>query len=323
MREAHWEALGTSAVLKLTGSTDPSALAVARAAVEAELAAIDRACSRFRKDSDLSQVNANAGCFVGVDGRLIEALEVALRAARLTDGDVDPTLGAALVRAGYDRDWSLMELDQGDHEDRRSGRRRRVISARPRSGWRLVELDRAAGAVRVPPGVQLDLGATAKAWAADRAALLAHEASGVGTLVSLGGDVATAGPAPAAGWRVHVTEDHRDGIGAPGQTVAIFGGGLATSSTTVRRWTLEGESRHHIIDPETGAPAEGFWRTASVAAGNCTDGNIASTATLVRGPQAARWLDQLELPARLVSQDGHVRLVGEWPAMDRRGDRAA
>ena len=100
-----WEALGTSAVLLVT---DPGALARARAIVERELEEIDRACSRFRADSDLQRVNAGAGRFVPVSRLLIEAVQVALRAAELTDGDVDPTVGNALVLAGYDRDWALL-----------------------------------------------------------------------------------------------------------------------------------------------------------------------------------------------------------------------
>ncbi len=112
-----------------------------------------------------------------------------------------------------------------------------------RSGYTTVELDTALHTVRVPRGVVLDLGATAKAWAADRAAQAIHAACGCGVLVSLGGDLATAGAAPAGGWRIHVTDDHRAGPLAPGQTVAVASGGLATSSTAVRRWRQDGATR--------------------------------------------------------------------------------
>jgi thiamine biosynthesis lipoprotein len=305
---ARWTALGTSAVLKVT---DVAALPAARATVEADLARIDWACSRFRPDSELSRVNARAGRVVPVDALLIEAIDVALRAARLTDGDVDPALGAAIVLAGYDRDWQLMSRADGAATSRRPAPR--GVQARVRSGWRTIEIDRERRTVRVPHGVQLDLGATAKAWAADRAARAVYDASGVGVLVALGGDIATAGEAPEHGWRVHVTEDHSAGPGAPGQTVAIRGGGLATSSTTVRRWKREGAVMHHIIDPDSGAPTEGPWRTVTVTAGNCTDANIASTAALVRGEGAAAWLEAQRLPARLVGADGLVRATAGWP----------
>lgn len=306
---AQWNALGTSVDLRVT---DENALEVAREIVERDLARIDRACSRFRPDSDLSRVNAQPGRLVRVDPVLVEAIDVALRAARMTDGEVDPALGTALLLAGYDRDWELMV--NGD-----SAARCRVqslpagIRAHVRAGWRTIELERELCMVRVPRGVQLDLGATAKAWAADRAARAVHEATGSGVLVSLGGDISTAGQAPAEGWRVHVTDDHRAGEQAPGQTVTIRDGGLATSSVAVRRWTHAGASMHHIIDPRTGSPARSVWRTVSVSARDCTDANIASTAAFIRGAHAPAWLSALSLPARLVAADGRVGTVAGWP----------
>jgi thiamine biosynthesis lipoprotein len=191
------------------------------------------------------------------------------------------------------------------------------VRARIMPGWRAIEIDRKAAAIRIPRGVRLDLGATAKAWAADRAADAVYEATGVGSLVSLGGDIATAGAAPGDGWRIYVTEDHRDGLNSDGQLVAISSGGLATSSTTTRRWEKDGKINHHIIDPETGVPVASVWRTASVAAATCVDANIASTAALVRGSGCVEWLAGYGLPARLVAQDGRVVAVGDWPAASR------
>jgi thiamine biosynthesis lipoprotein len=162
--------------------------------------------------------------------------------------------------------------------------------------------------------VKLDLGATAKAWAADRAAGAAFHAIGIGVLVALGGDVATVGPPPPAGWRIRVTDDHRSGTSAPGQTIAIDDGGIATSSTTVRRWLRGATELHHIIDPRSGAPARGIWRTASVAAASAAEANIASTAAILRSRHAAAWLTELGLPARLVALDGTVRTLAGWPA---------
>ncbi len=323
---ARWEALGTSVVLKVT---DLTALEQARTLVEHELEAIDRACSRFRADSELSRVNAAGGRLVEVDEMLVEALQVALRAAELTDGDVDPTLGEALVLAGYDRDWELLAAPG---QDATPPRIHAQIHAQVHSGWQTVELDSEHHTVRVPAPIRLDLGATAKAWAADRAARAVERATGAGALVSLGGDIATFGSAPAAGWQVRVTDDHRSDLRAPGQTVSILDGGLATSSTAVRRWSHDSQEMHHIIDPETQAPVSATWRTVSVAAADCTDANIASTAAIVKAQAAPAWLEELGLPARLVDPEGRVRTVGEWPAEvpaavkqigGQRADRAA
>jgi thiamine biosynthesis lipoprotein len=115
------------------------------------------------------------------------------------------------------------------------------------------------------------------------------------------------------GWRIHVTDDHRSGPDAPGQTISIAAGGLATSSTTVRRWRHDGRTMHHIIDPSTGGPVVDVWRTVSVAAIDCADANIAATAAIVRGSRAPEWLAGLRLPARLVGRDGDVLRVGSWP----------
>ena len=349
---ARWEALGSSVVLRVA---EPLWLPRAAAILARELDAIDRACSRFRADSDLTRVNTHAGGRpVPVAPLLVEALQVALRAAELTDGDVDPTVGAALVLAGYDRDFSLVRQGAAESaggaspsEDRRErlgawtpgeapadGGRTPPLAelpspptlvARRLSGHRTVELDAARSTVRIPAGIVLDLGATAKAWAADRGARAVWDAARCGVLVSLGGDIATAGTAGSGstgGWRIHVTDDHRSGPDAPGQTVAIAAGGLATSSVAVRRWRRGGHAMHHIIDPASGAPAGGPWRTVSVAAADCTDANIAATAALVRGHRAPAWLDGLGLPARLVAHDGAVLRIGDWPLAQAPGLRS-
>jgi thiamine biosynthesis lipoprotein ApbE len=306
-RRAHWQALGTSVVLCVT---DAAALGQARALVERELDAVDRACSRFREDSELSRLNESSGKRTRVSPLFAEALELAIAAARLTDGDVDPTVGRALELCGYDRDWRLLASPCGEPE-------LPTITARRSSGWQTLSLDVANAEIRVPPDIRLDLGATAKAWAADRSAGAAHAAVGCGVLVSLGGDIATAGPSPLAGWEIRVTDDHRNDLSAPGQSVTISSGGLATSSTTARRWSHAGHTMHHLIDPGTGRPARTPWRTVSVAAADCAQANIAATAAMLRGLAAPSWLDELNLPARLVACDGRVRTVGRWPATRR------
>lgn len=292
-----WQALGTTVAVL---STERDELSTAARAVRGVLEEIDLACSRFRDDSELSQVNGAAGAPVRVSPLFIQATRCALRAARLTDGDVDPTVGRSLCAAGYDRDFEA--LPPGG-----------PVRFLPAGGWQLVELDEGAATVRLPRGVELDFGATAKALAADIAAATAATQIGGGVLVSLGGDIAIAGAVPAAGWPVGLADDHRDNH-APGQTIALREGGLATSSTTRRRWTRGGEEVHHILDPRTGAPAAEHWRTVSVAAATCVDANIASTAAIVRGAAATDWLAGMGLPARLTARDGAVTVTAGWPS---------
>jgi FAD:protein FMN transferase len=296
---------GTTATLLVS---EPDRLGAARAIADAELAAVDEACSRFRPDSELSRLNAADGAVTSVSEVFADLVATALRAARLSDGAVDPTCGRALMEIGYDRDFALLQAAESrDADERPAGKRGQV------PGWRSVKLDRRRRLIKLSNGAQLDLGATAKAWAADRCARLIAEQAGSGVLVSLGGDIAVGGPPPADGWRVRVTDDHAAGPEAPGQTVTIRSGGLATSSTTVRAWAVGGRRMHHIIDPATGEPARSCWRTVSVAAGSCVDANTASTAAIIRGAAAVPWLRDAGLPARLVRHDGAVETTAGWP----------
>jgi FAD:protein FMN transferase len=295
-----FQALGTTAHVCVT---DPAALEAAVSVVEDELAAIDLACSRFRDDSELAALNRSGGRPFEAGPLLIEALEVAIRAAALTDGDVDPTIGRSIKGLGWDCDFAVLV-------SRREQDRFEVVQA---AGWRTIRIDQERGLVQVPAGVEIDLGATAKALAADRSACAASLATGSGVLVNLGGDLAVAGAPPTGGWSILVTDDHRSSPDADGQTIAIRGGGLATSSTTVRRWRAGGSEHHHILDPRSGLPADEIWRTVSVAAATCVDANTASTAAVVRGRDALSWLRLAGLPARLVGVDDSVAYAGGWP----------
>ena len=295
---ASWRALGTLVQLVVT---EPAALPEARRLLDNDLADVDAACSRFRADSE---IRALTGGGQAISPLLAEAIAVALRAARLTDGDVDPTVGAAMSAVGYDRDFEKIAPNGPPLR----------LTVRKVPGWPQVSLD--GRFLTMPAGVQLDLGATAKAWAAGRSAARIASELGCGVLVSLGGDIAVAGPAPDGGWRIRV----QDVTGAPGDPpagpyalIAIRDGGLATSSTAARRWQRGGDVLHHILDPRTGLPAEPVWRTVSVAAGSCADANAAATAAVIRGRRALGWLAQLGLPSRLVDATGVVFTVAGWP----------
>jgi FAD:protein FMN transferase len=285
---------------------DAKALPTAVATARDELRLIDETCSRFRDDSELTRLNRSAGTAFPSSPLLLQALAVALDAAARTDGDVDPTVGRSMGALGWDSDFAVVVARRG------AAPRMRVV---PAAGWRRVRLDRARGTARIPAGVEIDLGATAKALAADRCARRVHAATGTSVLVNLGGDIALAGPAPAGGgWPIRVTDDHRGDASADGQTIALAAGGLATSSTTVRRWRVGGVELHHIVDPRSGVPADEVWRTVSVVARTCVEANTASTAAIVRGASASAWLERAGLPARLVRRDGTTAYTCGWPA---------
>jgi thiamine biosynthesis lipoprotein ApbE len=301
IEQARWRALGTITHLLVVDGD----ISVARRAVERTLARVDATCSRFRPDSELLAVSRSRGAPVRVSPLMAIAIDAALRAARLTDGIVDPTVGRAVRTIGYDRDFAgLVRRDDPG-----------VVRIATVPGWRTIRLDPATSTIRMPAGVELDLGSTGKALAADLAATDALQALGGrgGILVSLGGDIAMAGAAPAGGWHVLVAEDSATDAGSAGEVVALTTGGLATSSTTVRRWRRGATDLHHIVDPLTGLPAAGPWRTVSVVATTCVDANTAATAAIVRGETAGRWLEGTGLPARLVATDGTTARIGGWP----------
>jgi thiamine biosynthesis lipoprotein len=294
-------ALGTTAVVAVT---DAAALPWARRCLVKRLDQLDRSCSRFRTDSELARANRHAGETVAVSELLAETVSVALEAARATDGVVDPTLGRELRAAGYDRTFALVRA--------RDGWTLRPLGRRAAT-WKEVELDRDRGTLRVPPGLELDLGATAKAWAADGLAGEIVAQTGAGALIALGGDVAIAGPSPQEGWAVRVADDHSASLDSSGPVVALVSGGLATSGTTVRRWRTNHGHAHHVIDPRSRRPAATPWRTVTVAAATCLGANIAATTALVLGVGGADWLAARHLPARLVREDGVVSHTGDWP----------
>ncbi len=298
--EARWDALGTSVHVLVTDATH---LDAAADAVSSLLDRVDAAFSRFRDDSELVALNAAAGRDVPVSPLLAQAIDVAIEAAAATDGAVDPTIGQALRAIGYDADFAVL------------GSRASLPTVRIRAipGWRAIAFDRRRRTVRVPKGVELDLGSTGKALAADLAAQAALAAMPRGgALVNLGGDIAVAGDAPGEGWRVALADDARCEPALANGSISIRAGAVATSSTIVRRWTRGGVQRHHIVDPATGQPAAGPWRTVTVVAADCVAANAAATGAIVKGTGAVPWLDGLGLPARLVAGDGSVIRLGGW-----------
>lgn len=289
-----WELWSTRARLVVT---NPGVLGAARELVESDLADVDDAANRFREDSEIRRLADRSG-WVTMSPTLTHLMTEALAAAALTDGDVDPTVGNAVRRLGYDRDLRLVQDENGPL--------RAVVQAVP--GYLSLKLQ--GSRLRLPAGVELDLGATAKAVAADRAARLVQAAFGTGVLVSLGGDIATAGLAPAAGWQVRVQDRPED----PWTQIALPGGAaVATSSTVSRQWRRGGRTLHHIVDPRTGQPARPVWRSVTVAASTCAYANAVTTASLVRGDRAVDWVGELGLPARFLRSDGSLVLTDGWP----------
>jgi thiamine biosynthesis lipoprotein len=122
-----------------------------------------------------------------------------------------------------------------------------------------------------------------------------------------------AGEPPDEGWAIGIALDSAAQDEDLHQVVAIRRGGLASSSTEVRTWSMDGESMHHIIDPATGLPASSCWRLVSATGDTCVDANALSTAAIVWGTAGLPRLRSFRQPARLVSNADRVLTLGGWP----------
>jgi thiamine biosynthesis lipoprotein ApbE len=294
-----FNALGTNNTVMVD---DAAALPAAMAIVQAEIKEIDAACSRFRSDSELTRLNNRSGQGdIPLSPLLEEAIVAALGSAQMTGGLVDLTVGRCVEDVGY----TVTFRDLPSEGPALQLRVRRVI------GWQALAYDPVAHTMNLPEDVGLDLGASGKAWAADRCASIAANSLGVSVAVCCGGDLAVSGPAPDGGWPVRVSADEESD---QWQDIVIFDGGLATSGTTSRRWQRGGVELHHIIDPSTGLPVITPWAMVSVAAATCVEANAAATAALIMGDGAPSWLNDLRLPARLVDYSGRVSFAGGWSA---------
>ncbi len=297
--------MGTECSVAVTAR--PSEFLRARAAVvagRAEIRACEHALSRFGSASGLSRLNRHHGSWLSIDDRLLGALQAALRLRAETNGAYDPTILPALAAAGYDR--SFEDLD--------------ARSARPLDDWHAgtaIELDAVAGRARLEPGTAVDLGGIGKGFAATRALNVMHEVwRGLpGALIDLGGDIAVRGCPPDDGlWQVAVA-DPRSPDATLG-TVSLSEGAVATSGRDRRRFGLHGEL-HHLIDPETGKPAERGALAVTVVGRDATDVEGYATALAVTpiADASALLAARPSLSALLVPLAGEPISIGDLPLL--------
>ena len=260
---------------------------------------MDRACSRFDRESELSRLNASPNVVTSVSPTFGHALRTALTVADLTNGLVTPTILPALRAAGYDRDYDAF-VRETPVED--AG----PVPVAPLSAVHFDEVDQT---VWLEPGCELDLGATAKALTAD---LVANDmAQFGGVVVEIGGDVAVRGNGPDGPWAIGVSDQLN--ITGTEPRISIAHGGVATSSLTTRTWATTTGRANHIIDPRTGTSATGPIATATVTAGSCVLANAFATAALLWGNDAANRLEKAGWSGRLVGFDREIIYAGGWP----------
>jgi FAD:protein FMN transferase len=277
MERRRFRAMGTEIELLVDATGAREALDAA----EAEFHRLEAVLTRFCPDSELSRLNSDGAIEAGDDLLRVTELSVAGRAE--TDGRFDPTVHDAVIAAGYDRTFDELPADGP------------AASHAPCAG--AVRID--GGRVELGPGVRLDFGGIGKGYAAERAADLLATAGPC--LVNAGGDVAVRGGA----WPIGIE------TGGEALTVELTGGGLATSGRDRRRWRRGGRELHHLIDPRTGAPAEGDLLRTTVVARDAVGAEVWAKALFLAGrAAAAAEADDRGLSAVLVGTDGRTELAG-------------
>ena len=294
---------GTSAAIAIT---DTALLPQARVILDTILTATNLAANRFDVDSEISQLNASGS--IHASAWFLELLVEARRAYEISDGLCDPTVLSALMALGYDRDFDA--LSPNDEE---------VVVTSPSPGWSSITID--GSLVELSPGTTIDLGASAKAAAADAGATAIAAELACGVLVDLGGDLRIAGASPSNGWPIGLASSAKGGLANAdiSEVVALSVGAMASSSSVVRRWQRSDTTLHHIIDPSTGMSAKTPWSMASVVASTAVEANALSTAAIIWGEDAVFELGQRKVQARLVRHDGSIERVGGW--VEPKGER--
>ena len=282
-----FRAMGTDVELFLAAEPGPAADAALYAA-EREFERIEALLSRFRPDSELSALNRDGRIAAGED--LLTVVELALDARERTGGRFDPTVHDALVAAGYDRTFDEVARDGASAD----------VGGRCGGG---VTLDRARGTIELEGGVHLDLGGIGKGYTVDRSAAILSSAGPA--LVDAGGDIAAVGRPDALGWRVGI-ETAEDTL-----TLALEDAAVATSGRDRRHWRRDGEERHHLIDPQTGRPADADLVRVTVIERTAVEADVLAKSLFLAGEAGATAeAAALGLPCVLVTADGRTVIAG-------------
>lgn len=297
MQHIAFRAMGCQ--MRAVVDTDSPTSAAALACVPHWFARWEQQLSRFRSDSELSVLN-RAGYLHAASPVLWRVVQLALAQAQSTDGLVTPTLLDALEAVGYDRSFDTLQphvsagLPANGAQVENPDAALLAGEGRPRPqtkryAWQEISCDPTTRSIHLPAGVRLDLGGSAKGWAADEAVrrLMPYGPA----LVDAGGDIAVSGPrVDGTPWPIAVADPR-----TPDQhldLVLLARGGIATSGRDYRRWQRDGIWYHHLIDPRTLQPATTDVISATVIGRSAADCDVAAKVWLLLGSRAGlRWLE--------------------------------
>ncbi len=296
MRREEFRAMGTTISLLLPESQVEMGAQIVRTL----FSEWEQTLSRFLPESELSQLNQQAGTPVAVSDLFYDVLATALTAARATEGVYDPALLDQLVQLGYDRTFDDLPTVRFDP----------IIPGEPGGRWRGIKVDPIHRHVTLPAGIKLDFGGIAKGMAVDAALERLHQSGISQAMVNAGGDLAVLGLPPAADqWPVAV----------PGReqfwSIPLISGAIATSGIAHRHWWQGNTLRHHILDPRTGLPAQSDLWSVTVVADRCEQAEVAAkVAFILSSRSGANFLREHRIAGLLVRKDGTWETVEPWPA---------
>ena len=291
----HFRAMGTEMLVCVDNGSDTSPIELAD--VPGWFEEWEQVLSRFRIDSELTLLNRASNQLVPVSETLWQVFQSALSAEKYTDGLVTPTIAAAVIESGYDRDFGLL-----------AGQNLSPYEAEPPIVRSLASLtwDESTRSICLPADVQLDFGGIAKGWAAEQ---VVHRLKHLGSaLMNCGGDIFMSGPLLNGNpWEIGVHRPFDRSSGYMGMMYFDHGCGVATSSTDRRRWMQGGQLRHHIIDPHSGLPAESDVVSATIVAPTAVEAETAAKSVLIRGSkEGLAWLESKNLAGLIILESGTI-----------------
>jgi thiamine biosynthesis lipoprotein len=287
--ERRFRAMGSDAHLVIVGGSD-HLLDDAMRRVDQ----LERRWSRFIETSEICELNRHAGDDVDVSAETALLVARAIEAWRLTGGGFDPTVLGDVLRAGYDVSFDVMPDDK------------------PTAGSNLLtgctDIEVTGNSVRLPAGTGFDPGGIGKGLAADIVIGEILAAGAAGACVNLGGDLRVAGDSPQGdAWTIAIEHPELD---EPIVLVGLHQGAIATSTTLRRRWNVDGQARHHLIDPATGQPSDSDLELCTVIAGEAWIAEVLAKAVLLRGStRAFDIIDGTGVQALTIDAAGTIRIT--------------
>ena len=270
IRSIEFRAMNTTVMMAAEGEGAIAGMYAAKAFIDE----CEQRFSRFLPASELSDLNRSAGEWMDVSSDLMDMLQLSMKYYVETKGIFDPTILSDLKRIGYDRSMDEIRLSG-------VGLLAQPSNGASRPAFHQISLDPANKRVRLPRGMEIDLGGIAKGWIVEKAAHLLHHYVDI-CGVSAGGDILFIGrPLDGMDWDVYL-EDPR----SPTQTLAqlhVPSGAVATSSIMKRTWRQGEQVRHHLIDPRTGEPARTSWLSVTVIAPSILEAEVYAKTILIAG----------------------------------------